>query len=101
MGWWSFKQNYKLLYCVDESKLLIEYKFWWKTKHKEFIFYREVPVNYLAFNKDELFQLVFPFTQRKDYPYQMETDFDFGLDSFCKKSVMEQALMEDINKDFY
>lgn len=92
--------EYKVLYCVDEKKLLIEYKFWWKDKRKDYVFYRSVPINYLVYDKNELFQMVFPFTKRKEYPMMMETDFDFGMDSFCKQSAMEQELMEDINKDF-
>lgn len=92
--------NYKVLYCVDENKLLIEYKFWWKVKWKEFVFYREVPVNYILFDEKKFLNMVFPFTNRTDYPNQMETEFDFKLDSWIKKQVMEQEMMNSIDKDF-
>lgn len=44
--------------------------------------------------------MVFPFTNRTDYPNQMETEFDFQLDSWIKKQVMEQEMMNSIDKDF-
>ena len=92
--------EYKCWYDSDKGTLNIQYEFWWKVKWKEFVFYREIPVNYILFDEKKFLNMVFPFTNRTDYPNQMETEFDFQLDSWIKKQVMEQEMMNSIDKDF-
>ena len=92
--------EYQCWYDVDTGMLNIRYVFWWKDKWKEYEFYREVPVNYILFDEKKFLNMVFPFTKLTDYPNQMETEFDFQLDSWIKKQVMEQEMMNSIKKDF-